>query len=117
MNLRVTLRIKVKKVNPDLTGEKMTECYPILEFDPEPEGILEPKHLIKPMDVPEHCVVCFFAEVIEGLVQSSRVRKIAASKSEIGEHPLYELDFQGRRLGLFHPGIGAPLAAEACLEL
>lgn len=95
----------------------MTECFPILEYDPEPEGILEPKRLIQPMDVPEHCVVCFFAEVIEGLVQSGQARKIAASKSEIGEHPLYELDFQGRRLGLFHPGVGAPLAAGLLEEM
>jgi uridine phosphorylase len=32
-------------------------------------------------------------------------------RSELGTHPLYELDVEGRRLAVFHPGVGAPLAA------
>jgi uridine phosphorylase len=95
----------------------MDNDYPILEFDPEPEGILEPARLIGPVDAPEHCVVCFFADVIKELVESGQARKIAASKSEIGEHPLYEIDYQGRRLAFFHPGIGAPLAAGLLEEM
>lgn len=31
--------------------------------------------------------------------------------SEIGEHPLYEIDYLGQRLAVYHPGIGGPLAA------
>jgi uridine phosphorylase len=89
--------------------------YPILEYDPEPEAILEPVRLIQPMDVPEHCVVCFFQDVITGLVQSGQARQVAKSGSEIGDHPVYELDYGGRRLAFFHPGVGAPLAA-ALLE-
>ncbi len=36
-------------------------------------------------------------------------------RSEIGTHPLYEIEHDGRKLALFHPGVGAPLAA-ALLE-
>jgi hypothetical protein len=32
----------------------MQQNYPILEFDSAPEAILEPKRLIKPMDIPEN---------------------------------------------------------------
>ena len=39
--------------------------YPILEFDPTPTAIIEPKHLIEPIDIPEHCVLCFFRFVIK----------------------------------------------------
>lgn len=85
--------------------------YPILEFDPDPEGILEPARLIKRMDVPEHCVVCFFQDVITDLVQSGQAHQVARSVSEIGDHPVYELEFGGKRLAFFHPGVGAPLAA------
>jgi len=47
----------------------MQREYPILEFDATPEAIIEPAHLVKPADVPEHCVVCFFQEVITKLHQ------------------------------------------------
>ena len=91
--------------------------YPILEFDGEREAILEPARLIEPMDVPEECVICFFAEVIDDLAQENGARVIAHSVSEIGQHPVYEMDFEGRRLVFFHPGIGAPLAAALLEEM
>ena len=91
--------------------------YPILEFDSERDAILEPSRLIQPMDIPEECVICFFAEVIDYLVQEKGARVIAHSVSEIGEHPVYEMDFEGRRLAFFHPGIGAPLAAALLEEM
>ena len=82
---------------------------PILEFDDAREAILEPARVVEPMDVPEHCVICFFAEVIESLVADYEVKVLAHSISQIGKHPLYEIEYQGRRLAFFHPGIGAPL--------
>ena len=84
--------------------------YPILEYDPAEKAILEPANLITPMDVPEHCVICFFADVVQGLVENHHAVLLANSVSEIGRHPLYEIAYQGRRLAFFHPGIGAPLA-------
>ena len=89
----------------------MNQPYPILEYDPNPDAVIRPERLIQPIDAPEHCVVCFFREVIESLVGSGKARQIAAQRSEIGEHPVYELDVDGRRLAVFHPGVGAPLAA------
>jgi uridine phosphorylase len=85
--------------------------YPILEFDPTPTAIIEPKHLIEPIDIPEHCVLCFFQDVFDGLLKEGRLKLLATQKSEIGAHPVYELDMGGRRLAAFHPGVGAPLAA------
>jgi uridine phosphorylase len=85
--------------------------FPILEFDPTQEAILEPSKLIKPMDIPEHVVVCFFQDVISRLVQEHGAKVIKSLKSEYGTHPIYELEFEKRRLGLVHPGVGAPLAA------
>lgn len=84
--------------------------FPILEFDPAQEAIIEPGKVIAPGDVPEHCVICFFADVIDWLKAHQDVRLIAHSKSEIGVHPLYDMDYEGKRLAFFHPGIGAPLA-------
>jgi len=85
-------------------------ALPILEYDGAREAILEPSRVVDPIDAPEHCVICFFAEVIESLVENHAAKVLAHSISQIGQHPLYEIDYQGRRLAFFHPGIGAPLA-------
>ncbi len=91
--------------------------FPILEYDDEREAILEPGSLVQPMDAPEECVICFFAEVIDALAAEHSARVIAHSVSEIGKHPLYEMDFEGKRLAFFHPGIGAPLAGALLEEM
>src|SRR5258708_40046576 len=91
-----------------------TSRFPILEFDPAPESVIEPSRVIKSRDVPEHCVLCFFQDVItEICLKDGRV--VAVSKSEFGTHPMYEIEFAGQRLAVVHPGIGAPMAA-AILE-
>lgn len=87
----------------------MQRDLPILEFDETRQAIVEP-HPSPTIDMPEHCVVCFFQEVIEQLSAAGQVQTVTTLKSEIGTHPVYELDVLGRRLGLFHPGVGAPLA-------
>jgi uridine phosphorylase len=88
----------------------MQEEYPILEFDPAPEAILEPRRLLKRIDMPEHAVACFFQDVITQLAQRHTTHIIKHLRSEIGTHPIYELDINGQRLAVFHPGIGGPLA-------
>jgi len=85
--------------------------YPILEFDATPEAVIEPGRVLQPIDAPEHCVVCFFQEVIGKLCQEGQARVLAQQKWEHGTHPLYELTVDGQRLAVFHPGVGAPLAA------
>jgi uridine phosphorylase len=92
-------------------------AFPILEFDEERQAILDPGSLISKMGVPEACVICFFAEVIEDLVAERSAKVIAHSISEIGQHPVYEMDVDGKRLAFFHPGIGAPLAGALLEEM
>ena len=89
----------------------MQQLFPILEFDHTPVALIEPSRVIKPIDIPEHCVVCFFQDVINGLLKADQLKVTATLKSEIGWHPVYEMDFAGRRVAVFHPGVGAPLAA------
>jgi len=93
----------------------MHNTYPILEFDSAPEAIIEPGKLIQPQDVPEHCVICFFQEVIARVVKEREARVIASHRWEDAAHPIYEMDVHGRRLAFVHPGVGAPMAA-AILE-
>ena len=82
--------------------------YPILEFDPVREAVLEPSILTKPADVAAACVLCFFPEVIARVCAGARVVKYLVS--EMGRNPVYEIEVQGERLAVVHPGVGAPLA-------
>lgn len=100
------------------SGASSLRCdFPILEFDPSTEALIEPHNLIKAIDAPEHCVLCFFQDVITHLNEQGRLKVIRQLGSEIGENPLYEMDVDGKRLALFHPGVGAPLAAGFMEEL
>jgi uridine phosphorylase len=88
---------------------------PILEFDSASLAVIEPSLHIEPVDAPEHCVPCFFQDVITKLCEDGRLTEIACMGSEMGRHPLYEAEFNGRRLAIYQPGLTAPFAA-AMLE-
>jgi uridine phosphorylase len=85
--------------------------YPILEFDTEKRAMIEPHELLKPIDIPSRAVACFFQDVIQTLIQNHSARLCYNLHSELGNHPIYEIIHQGERVAVFHPGIGAPLAA------
>jgi uridine phosphorylase len=85
--------------------------YPILEFDPSPEAFIEPSKIIRARDLPEHCVICFFKEVIDKVVAEHRAKVAVANKWEDGLHCIYEISYKNRRLAFFHPGVGAPVSA------
>jgi uridine phosphorylase len=86
------------------------ESYPILEYDSTPEAIIEPVRYIKPIDIPQNCVLCFFQEVITEVCGDGKAKFVANRSSEMGTHPIYEIEFEGKRVAIMHPGVGAPLA-------
>jgi uridine phosphorylase len=86
-----------------------TNQFPILEFDPTLEAIIEPSKFIKPVNAPEHCVITFFKEVLDDLHEHGNSKIIAHHNWADTERPLYELQFQGKRLAAIHPGVGAAL--------
>ena len=91
---------------------------PILEFDPNPRALINADEQCQPVDIPQTIVLCFFYEVIEMLRESGRIRQVHAMRSEMGLHPLYELHASnGTRIGLMHPGVGAPLATQLLEEV
>lgn len=85
--------------------------YPILEFDPARAAYIDPAQTLRRLDVPQHCVICFFREVLDAIVATHPVRLLAEHRWEDGVHRFYELEHQGRRLAFFHPGVGAPMSA------
>ena len=85
--------------------------YPILEYDPTREAMLEPSRLFRSIDMPEHCIICFFREVLDKVISEHNARVLVENLWEDGPHPIYEINFNGQRLAFYHPGIGAPLSA------
>lgn len=85
--------------------------FPILEFDPALEAFIEPNKVIRPRDMPEHCVICFFKEVVEKVAAEGQAKRLVENRWEDGPHPVYEINYQGQRLAFYHPGVGAALSA------
>ncbi|HMF32811.1 MAG TPA: nucleoside phosphorylase [Candidatus Lokiarchaeia archaeon] len=85
--------------------------FPILEFDASKPAVIEPSKAIKPIDIPEHAVICFFREVIEKIGNQKTTKLVTNLFSEIGINPIYEIEYDGQRIAIFHPGVGASLAA------
>ncbi len=97
--------------------EVIKNNVPILEFDPNSKAVLNPEDRVKPIEIPEHCVLCFFSDEINKLNQKGLLKQIKKIKSEMGTHIVYTIEIKGERLMLFHPGVGAPLAAVLFEEL
>jgi uridine phosphorylase len=83
---------------------------PILEFDPDPTAVIEPGLVRERLDhAPDHAVLCLFGEVTERLAAEGAPVLWELSAAH-GKHPVYGMEFDGRALAVFHPGVGAPLA-------
>lgn len=94
------------------THLKMSEMnYPILEFDSTLEAFIEPSKIIRARDLPEHCVICFFREVIDKVIAEYGAKIMVENRWEDGPHRIYQISYHDRRLAFFHPGVGAPMAA------
>lgn len=91
--------------------------YPILEFDPDPHGMIEPSasHFgAASRDRPEMPVVgvaCFFADVVERVAAQTGARLVTHLVAEHGRHPVWAIQHGGREIAFFQPGLGAPLSA------
>jgi uridine phosphorylase len=103
-------RPQIMNTSPSLFRQDMYP-HPILEFDPAREAFVEPSRLCKPRDVPEHCVICFFQDVIEKVVAEQQAKVVVDSRWEDGSHPIYEIAYHDRRLAFFHPCVGGAMAA------
>ena len=55
--------------------------------------------------------MCFFAEVIEEACAAGRATELCHFTWEHGSHPLYRLETDDGPVAVFHPGVGAPMAA------
>lgn len=83
---------------------------PLTEHDDAPRAFIEPSDHIARRDVPEACVITFFGDVVDRLVERCGARVVVENRWEDGPHPLLELEHEGQRLAVLRSGVGAPLA-------
>src|SRR5690606_6755014 len=88
-----------------------------LEYDTSRAALIEPHRLLSPIDIPQHCVICFFKEVIAGVCGEDKAVTAFMLSSEMGRNPVYIVERDGARFAVAHPGVGAPLAAGFLEEL
>ena len=85
---------------PDVTIKR--EEYPILEFDSDKTSITNPEILNNSFRVPENCVLCFFNDVLQQLYEKGLTKIIGNVRSEIGPFPIYEIEFNGKKVAEVH---------------
>lgn len=94
--------------------------FPILEFDPTKKAIIEPAEIVKDSDVSEYCVLCFFEEIVNKIVEENDLEvknDLKANNSTMAPDSVYELVYKGKKINIIYPGMGAPLAAATLEEL
>ena len=84
---------------------------PLLEYDSDPVGVLDQwVSLAQRRDtIPERAVLCFYAEILAAL--PGEAEKVGVLEAAHGLHPIWRINRHGVDIAVFHPGVGAPLAA------
>jgi uridine phosphorylase len=83
---------------------------PILEFDPDERAVIEPHMVRERIEVPVRAVPCFFSDVIQRVCVDSGAKVLTELISAHGAHAVYEIDWEGTPIAVYHPGVGSPLA-------
>ena len=91
--------------------------YPILEYDEDRNAFIRPEKQIKPIDISERAVLCFFADAIEKVLAEYPHKTVAHITCESIRLPVYELEYKGQRVVLTQAMVGAPIAAGHIEEL
>ena len=91
--------------------------FPILEFDEDKNAFIRPEIFIKPIDISDKAVICFFSDAIEKLLSEYPHKVVTHLKGEGMILPVYELNYNGESVILVQAIVGAPLAAGHLEEL
>src|SRR5580692_980809 len=105
----MTQKLKSRRPKSRTKKRLPSRPFPIIEYDPSPTAIIEPRRVYKRIDIPRHCVLCFFQDVIDDLVRNGGAREIDHDISEVGRLPMYEVEIDGKRLAVVHPRVGAAI--------
>lgn len=91
--------------------------FPILEFDCDKKAKIEPGELIQKKNVPDCCVITFFADVIGELLRNGKLKQIACINTETVCLPVYVTECDGRTVGIVQGYVGSAGSAGLLEEL
>ncbi len=91
--------------------------FPILEFDASRSAKIEPFRILKRIEVPPHCLITYFGEVIERLFKEGRLTKVAQLFSATVTLPVYIMEHDGQPIGIIQGYVGSAGAAAQLEEL
>ena len=91
--------------------------FPILEFDDNPKAKLEPVNVVTRMDVPEYCVITFFGDAIDFLLKAGKLKQIATFYTATVHLPIYETEYNGKKIAIVQGFLGAAGSAGQLEEL
>lgn len=84
--------------------------FPILEYDDSLQAMIAPPSAREGRALPECGVACFQQHCVDALVSESNAGVVHNLKSNMGKHPIYQVDANGKSVAVFMPGLGAPFA-------
>jgi len=93
---------------------------PLLEFDEDRNALIEPNGIYKAGKLPEHCVMPMYGRLIENLVKEGKAEKIfqlSSSGASLLAINVYQVDFEGKKVTVVFPGLGAPFCSAMFEEL
>ena len=96
------------------------EDIPLLEFDPDKTALIEPRMLHHKQDLPEACVMIFYASVINKLKDEGFLKKsyqLAGYGVTILPTEIFIATTPLGNISVVFPGIGAPIASAILEEL
>lgn len=91
--------------------------FPILEFDSNTKAKIEPSNIIAKIDVPKCCVITFFGDVINELLQSDKLKQITTFYTATVNLPIYETVYNEKPIAIMQGFLGAAGAAAQLEEL
>lgn len=90
---------------------------PLFEKEYGEPALINAADYVKARDVPSHCVVTFFREVVERVRVDHAAEEAYRVRSEMGEFPLLRFEYDGKPLAMILCGVGAPLAVGMLEEI
>jgi len=91
--------------------------YPILEFDANSKAKINPSNLTAKIDAPEYCVITFFGDVINEMLQSGKLNQVGTFYSATVNLPIYETQYSGKSIAIVQGFLGAAGSAALLEEL
>lgn len=98
-----------------------TGGIPLLEFDPDPSAVLLPESVPYLPQLPERAVLCFFPEAMADWAERGWLERVGQFGPDVGSQAVYlttdaapaapGATGPAAPVAVFHPGVGAPLAA------